>query len=108
MTKPAASQPQPLTETDDELIGQIFCTYCGHKNDTEAETCTGCGQYIADQGPDLRARLHRISRYASHSPQLDGTGATDGPLLGVDAPTNEARAATLGSALWTNQSNLSL
>jgi ribosomal protein L40E len=47
-----------------ELVGSVFCMYCGELNPVGAMTCQSCGQYIADQGPDLSARLQRIRRYA--------------------------------------------
>jgi hypothetical protein len=52
-----------------ELIGAVFCEYCGGLNRADTPECEHCQKHIADQGPDLRARLNRISRYASAAPQ---------------------------------------
>src|SRR5262249_29564903 len=52
---------------DGELTAGKFCAYCGNLNDAGAATCEHCGEYIADQGPDLANRLARISRRASHA-----------------------------------------
>ncbi len=67
---------------DGELIGGLFCVYCGEINEPGVDCCESCGQYIADQGPDLSARLRRIRRYASsvHDrvddvPQMDLIGS---------------------------------
>jgi hypothetical protein len=58
---------QPMRiNADGELSGGLFCAYCGEVNVPEAESCERCGKYIADQGPDLSARLRRIRRYASN------------------------------------------
>jgi hypothetical protein len=48
-----------------ELIGAVFCEYCGELNRADAAECEHCHEHIADQGPDLRSRLQRISRRAS-------------------------------------------
>lgn len=58
-----ASEPAKFTE-DGELLEQIFCVYCNGLNQPYSEECFHCGKYIADQGPDLRARLSRLRRYA--------------------------------------------
>ncbi len=52
---------------DGELTGAMSCLYCGSLNHGSADVCSSCGEYIADQGPDLSARLHRIRRHAAHS-----------------------------------------
>ncbi len=50
----------PVRVNDDgELIGGLFCVYCGEINEPGVDCCESCGQYIADQGPDLNARLRR-------------------------------------------------
>ena len=91
MTEPSENRARLPIESDGELIGQIFCTFCGNLNEIDAEVCTSCGQYIADQGPDLSARLRRIRRHASQSPELDAKRESTGALMGVDAPPREAR-----------------
>ena len=53
---------------DGELTGAISCAYCGMLNRLGTDVCNQCGEYIADQGPDLQARLRRISRHANRSP----------------------------------------
>jgi hypothetical protein len=70
-------------DEDGELLDGLFCVYCGEINDVGADTCEYCGVYIADQGPDLSARLHRISRHAStvHK-QINDRPSTD--LIGSD------------------------
>jgi hypothetical protein len=63
---------------DGELLAGKFCAYCGDLNDEDAENCEHCGEYIADQGPDLRSRLARISRRGGHAnPTMTG-------LIGAD------------------------
>src|SRR5215813_3207578 len=62
--------PQPDLESirfgsDGELLSGIFCAYCGNRNATTDRYCRHCGEYIADQGPDLTSRLARISRRAA-------------------------------------------
>src|SRR5262245_8122575 len=59
----ADSKSAPLS-ADGEIVGSFFCMYCGELNPLGVLSCHGCGQYIADQGPDLSARLHRIRRHA--------------------------------------------
>lgn len=48
--------------SDGELVSGKFCAYCGSRNATTDHYCQYCDEYIVDQGPDLRARLARISR----------------------------------------------
>ena len=86
MIDPSTSRARLPSESDGELVGQIFCTYCGNLNETAADVCTSCGHYIADQGPDLSARLRRIRRYASQSPELNAQHESTDVLMGVDAP----------------------
>jgi hypothetical protein len=62
----SANNPVKLND-EGELVGGIFCEYCGELNRAEAVECERCHEHIADQGPDLRARLQRISRHASSS-----------------------------------------
>jgi hypothetical protein len=49
---------------DGEILAGLFCDACGDLNETGVESCQNCGAYLIDQGPDLKARLSRIRRYA--------------------------------------------
>ncbi len=51
-----------------ELVDLKFCVYCSGINQPDATICQNCGEYIADQSPDLRSRLERISRRAHAAP----------------------------------------
>ncbi len=72
----------PLSD-EGELVAACFCIYCGELNPVGVEVCASCGRYIADQGPDLSARLKRIRRFASsvHAP----TEAPQSGLIGGSA-----------------------
>ncbi len=54
-----------------ELVDLKFCVYCSEINPPDATICQHCGEYIADQSPDLRSRLERISRRASATSTSD-------------------------------------
>ena len=70
-------KPIPLS-ADGEIAEGKFCAYCGALNPDDIPYCQHCGEYIVDQGPDLAARLARISRRAS------GIPSTAGGLIGSD------------------------
>jgi hypothetical protein len=74
----------PLS-ADGELVGSFFCVYCGELNPIGVMICQSCRRYIADQGPDLSARLQRIMRYASSVHQVDQASQPDliGGSVGV-------------------------
>ncbi len=78
-------------DQDGELLDGLFCAYCGEINDPGADSCEHCGQYIADQGPDLSARLHRISRYASSVHEQIDNGSPD-DLIGSKYIARPARS----------------
>jgi hypothetical protein len=61
-----ANKPVQLND-EGELIGGVFCAYCGGLNPADAAECVHCQEHIADQGPDLHSRLQRIHRRASSS-----------------------------------------
>ncbi len=73
MNRPA-NQKSARINAEGELIDGRFCAYCGGLNGNIAEVCEHCGEYIADQGPDLRSRLQRISRHARNIPGEFGSG----------------------------------
>jgi hypothetical protein len=71
-------EEKPLRfNVDGELENVLYCTYCWMLNELDAQTCVSCGEYIADQGPELRARLSRIRRHASSGLSVTG-GETEG------------------------------
>src|SRR5215212_2552145 len=87
-------EEKPLRfNADGELENVLYCTYCWTLNELNAQTCVSCGEYIADQGPDLRARLHRIRRYASNVASSTG-GETEG-IGSVKAPGRPERVSRL-------------
>jgi Tol biopolymer transport system component len=59
--------------SDGELLSGVFCVECGTLSPSETRFCPKCGDLLADQGPDLRARLNRIQRYASGAPPVTNT-----------------------------------
>jgi hypothetical protein len=63
--------------SDGELLSGKFCAYCGNQNIASDDYCQHCSAYIADQGPDLTARLARISRRAA-SVRTAGSHREDG------------------------------
>jgi dipeptidyl aminopeptidase/acylaminoacyl peptidase len=62
--------------SDGELLSGVFCVECGTLNPNGTKFCPTCGDLLADQGPDLRARLNRIRRYASGAPPVTHTPPT--------------------------------
>src|SRR5258708_5926684 len=62
--------------SDGELVSGKFCAYCGNRNSDSDHYCRYCAEYIADQGPDLRSRLARISRRASAA-KVDNISVVD-------------------------------
>jgi hypothetical protein len=77
---------------DGELVGGLFCAYCGEVNEPEADSCQSCGKYIADQGPDLNARLRRIRRYAS-SVHMTPDERPQADLIGSNPTQHSGRGA---------------
>jgi hypothetical protein len=75
-----ANRKSACINDEGELIDGRFCAYCGSLNETVAEVCEQCGEYIADQGPDLRSRLQRISRHARNIPGGFGSGPGPEPV----------------------------
>jgi Tol biopolymer transport system component len=59
--------------SDGELLSGVFCVECGTLSPSETRFCPKFGDLLADQGPDLRARLNRIQRYASGAPPVTNT-----------------------------------
>jgi hypothetical protein len=75
--------------TDDgELLQQIFCVYCHGLNEPESSVCAHCGKYIANQGPDLSARLSRLKGYARsvHEPKSRDIYTRSTPTLPTNHP----------------------
>jgi hypothetical protein len=86
-------EEKPLRfNADGELENVLYCTYCWTLNELDAQMCVSCGEYIADQGPDLRARLSRISHYAS---SVQSTGAETEGIGSVKAPGRPERLSRL-------------
>lgn len=91
-----------------ELVGGVFCEYCGGLNRADVAECEHCHEHIADQGPDLRSRLQRIRRYASGAPQQSGPKRDDwlnamatGFVYGVvPLPTTRNKGKPSKIALW--------
>jgi hypothetical protein len=67
LLEPSKKRESRQINDEGELIGAVFCGYCGGLNPANAAQCEHCHEHIADQGPDLRSRLQRIHRHASNS-----------------------------------------
>jgi hypothetical protein len=91
----AANNPVKLNE-EGELVGGKFCEYCGGLNPADAAECEHCHEHIADQGPDLRSRLQRISRRANSSGEFrDITDGGIGSVTGRSSEKSIARRSVL-------------
>lgn len=59
-----------ISGTESELSSGVCCNECGTLNPSGTLICSKCGDNLADQGLDVRARLERISRLASGEKNL--------------------------------------
>jgi hypothetical protein len=92
--EPSKKRESRQVNEEGELIGAVFCEYCGELNPADAAECEHCHEHIADQGPDLRSRLQRISRRASGLEAFsDIAGGVIGSVTGQPSPeSHEGRS----------------
>ncbi len=72
-----------ISDAESELSSGICCNECGTLNPSGTLICIRCGDSLAEQGSDLRARLERISRRASSGKKLTYVPRS---LLQVETP----------------------